>query len=161
MLRQFNNFVVNGFREQVGAKTTIWCTSTNIWNRVRRQLSKIEFNELWIVKRTKDIPKEIIELSEHTDVFCISRKMDEEIKDKLGSKKMPSTGITAVWAAIQHLPNPISLIGFNGFDKNENHHYYTTKRDDCPHNGAKEMELLLKWEEEGLVNFIKSKKFFL
>lgn len=144
---RINDYVIDGYENDVGNKTDIWFFTYLYWNKFKDLIS--DYPQAWVLT---------IDETDYVNV----KKIPIAIAQK--DLRFPSTGMTAIYAALKEFGSPIHIIGFNGFDQSKDHHYFKDKikRGRNAHDGKKEMQIIKSMVDSGdLIEFKLKPKIFL
>lgn len=132
---RFNSFLLDGFQEDVGTRTSIWVR--HAWNKDQRDAP------VKMVKTLKRGRLPPFEWLRPGDVL-IPTTAESYVESICGPpirRKCYSTGVVAL-AYFAMLHPVVHLVGFDGLNTRWNHHYYRDRRANRLHMPRREREFV-------------------
>lgn len=160
---RFNDYVIEGFEADAGAKTTLWsCYGENSQRRRQMPPSRIVY-----LHGARGAPAWF----EPSEIWRVPVAFYDEIKGRVyaasklpmerRTKLLPSTGLVLIhWLLERHGVPVVHLTGFDHFSLNRGgrHHYFREQSFTAPpeHDGEAEQSIVAALHEAGCVEYLLS-----
>lgn len=155
-----NSFKIQGYEREVGRKTTIWFRAVS--KKVAWPTEKGLRCILWTPTRFESIPLRVEEGRERgINVEVLGQAWTRKLiaaTEYRGRRIWPSTGLAAIYWALQH-GSRVTCLGFDCFQGNDKSHYWegepNIKKRRGVHRTHIEQEFISRMSREGKLRWMR------